>query len=189
MRNKLLLIIDPQIDFITGTLKVPGAESAMDALAGYIDRRKDEYTYIIVTADRHPINHCSFQSNGGEWPRHCVADSMGAAIWPPIMEVLMTMPGKVEILHKGEDPRSEEYSIFKNEAASERLLNIIVSNDIRQIDICGLAGDFCVAETIVDAIANGLGREINVLYNFTPSIDGGNTLNALIKNNDLSCVR
>lgn len=72
--KKLLLIIDPQIDFITGTLPVPGAVDAMDSLAEYIRRNNSDYDRVIVTADRHPMRHCSFKAEGGKWPAHCVAD-------------------------------------------------------------------------------------------------------------------
>lgn len=180
MRNKLLLIIDPQVDFITGSLPVPGAEKAMNALAEYIRSHNAEYSHIIVTADRHPMRHCSFKSEGGVWPRHCIADSVGAAIWSPVMDGLLDTPDKVTVLHKGEDALREEYSIFKNIAAAERILFILESDNIGQIDVCGLAGDVCVADTIRDGIAMKLSQKINVLIDFTPSIDGGNTLDSLI---------
>lgn len=168
------------MDFITGSLPVPGAEKAMNALAEYIRSHNVEYSHIIVTADRHPMHHCSFKSEGGEWPRHCIADSVGAAIWPAVMDGLLDTPDKVIVLHKGEDALREEYSIFKNIAAAERILSILESDNIGQIDICGLAGDVCVADTIRDGIAMKLSQKINVLIDFTPSIDGGNTLDSLI---------
>ena len=180
MRNKLLLIIDPQVDFITGSLPVPGAEMAMNALAGYIRSHNAEYTHVIVTADRHPMRHCSFKREGGEWPVHCVSDSVGAAIWPPVMNALLDNPDRVTVLHKGEDAQREEYSIFKNSVAAERILHILETANIEQIDICGLAGDVCVADTIRDGIALKLPQKINVLTNYTPSIDGGNTLESII---------
>ena len=58
--KKLLLIVDPQIDFITGTLPVAGAAEAMDALAKYVKEQGNEYTVKIVTADWHPYHHSSF---------------------------------------------------------------------------------------------------------------------------------
>lgn len=63
--NKLLLIIDPQTDFITGTLPVPASGKAMNELAGYITDNNGLYAHKIVTTDRHPFNHCSFTSAGG----------------------------------------------------------------------------------------------------------------------------
>lgn len=68
--KKLLLIVDPQIDFITGTLPVAGAAEAMDALAKYVKEQGNEYTVKIVTADWHPYHHSSFADEGGMWPRH-----------------------------------------------------------------------------------------------------------------------
>lgn len=180
MTDKLLLIIDPQVDFITGSLPVDGAEPAMTALAGYIRNHGGDYSHIIVTADRHPMRHCSFRSEGGQWPAHCVADSVGAAIWPPVMDELMCRPDHVTMLHKGESAEREEYSIFKNREAARIILSILDENKIEQIDICGLAGDVCVADTIRDYFALQLQPKINVLTDFTPSIDGGKTLGDVI---------
>lgn len=180
MTNKLLLIVDPQIDFITGALPVAGAEAAMDALAEYIRLNGDRYSRIIVTADRHPMRHCSFRPEGGEWPAHCVADSVGAAIWPAIMDRLVDVADKVTVLHKGEDALTEEYSILKNKAATERIRAVIADGNIGQTDICGLAGDVCVADTIRDWTAFDGMPSLNVLKEFTPSIDGGRTLDELI---------
>ena len=189
MYNKLLLIIDPQIDFITGSLPVPGAVDAMNSLAEYIRRNKQDYSTIIVTADRHPMRHCSFKSEGGEWPVHCVADSVGAAVWPAVMHSLRTVPDKVDVLHKGEYPYKEEYSILKNEKAAKRINAVVETENIGQIDICGLAGDVCVADTIRDWMASGNNAKLNVLRDFSPSIDGGKALDALISEYGLSCTR
>lgn len=180
VKNRLLLLIDPQIDFITGALPVPGAERAMEALSDYLRRNSSDYTHIIVTADRHPLRHCSFKSAGGEWPRHCVADSVGAAIWPAIMDQLLECPDKVTILHKGENATTEEYSILKNRTAAERLLTIIREGGNIQTDICGLAGDVCVADTIRDWMALAGDVSLTVLKDFTPSIDGGKALDSII---------
>lgn len=186
--NKLLLIIDPQVDFINGSLPVPGAEEAMDALARYIGSHNSDYARIIVTADRHPMRHCSFDCEGGAWPRHCVADSVGAAVWPRIMSELLSHPDKVTVLHKGEDPWREEYSIFKNPEAAASIMRALEADNIEQIDICGLAGDVCVADTICDKIAMKLPQSIAVLADYTPSIDGGATLDSIISENGLKKI-
>ena len=62
MKN-ILLIVDPQNDFITGTLPVEGAEERMKKLAEYIKARHIEYDYILMTMDSHPTNHSSFKDN------------------------------------------------------------------------------------------------------------------------------
>ncbi|MBD5369831.1 MAG: isochorismatase family protein [Bacteroides sp.] len=186
MENKLLLVVDPQIDFITGSLAIPGAEKAMDSLAEYLRGHKADYRNIVVTADRHPMNHCSFKSEGGKWPVHCVADSVGAAIWPPVMNELIGAAAEVTVMHKGEEADTEEYSIFKNRSAAEKILNILTAGAIDRIDVCGLAGDVCVADTVHDAVALDLHTQINVLTGFSPSLDGGKTLDSLISDYGLS---
>lgn len=186
MTNKILLIIDPQIDFINGTLPVPEAEGAMHSLADYISLDGKKYEHIIVTADRHPMRHCSFKSEGGNWTMHCVTDSVGAAIWPALMNELVELPDKVSVLHKGQDANREEYSIFKNEDAAEKILKIIESKNINRLDICGLAGDVCVADSICDALALDLKCNINILKSFSPSLDGGKTLDKLIATHRLT---
>ena len=79
--KKMLLIVDPQVDFITGTLPVPGAAKAMDALAEYVRAHGEDYSVKVVTSDWHPYHHSSFVPEGGQWPRHCVQHSAGAALW------------------------------------------------------------------------------------------------------------
>ena len=64
--KKLLLIVDPQVDFITGSLPVGGAAKAMDALATYVKEQSEEYSVKIVTADWHPYHHSSFADEGGD---------------------------------------------------------------------------------------------------------------------------
>lgn len=77
MEQKMLLIVDPQIDFITGSLQVPGAAEAMTSLAAYVRNHDEDYAVRIVTSDWHPYRHCSFQHEGGQWPTHCVTLSRG----------------------------------------------------------------------------------------------------------------
>lgn len=148
--ERMLLIVDPQIDFINGSLPVPGAEEAMNALARYVEDHGDEYRYIFITCDNHPLNHLSFKESGGKWPTHCVMSSVGAAIWPPLMEALLRRPKQVEILYKGDNNLEEEYSIFRNENGSRRLYVTLMVDQIKEVDICGLAGDVCVAQTLED---------------------------------------
>ena len=113
-KRRLLLIIDPQIDFITGSLKVPGAEETMNALAEYIIKTDGEYVCKAVTVDWHPFRHCSFIENGGQWPMHCVQHTVGASIWPALIDPLYRTEGEVKIFRKGDKKNREEYSIFRN---------------------------------------------------------------------------
>ena len=187
--NKLLLIIDPQIDFITGTLPVPNAEQAMTELADYIRGNNGCYSHKIITADRHPFNHCSFKPFGGDWPQHCIHDTAGASIWQPLMEPLYLTQGEVTFLYKGQEPLVEEYSIFKNVEAGKVIQDIVKREGIDRIDICGLAGDICVLNTLRDGMEM-LGKDLfNVLQRFAPSLDGGKALDAMVTQSGLSCSR
>lgn len=177
--KRMLLIVDPQIDFITGSLPVPGAEHAMNKLAEYIVANDGKYVHKIVTADRHPYGHCSFKENGGIWPIHCVHDTVGAAVWQPLFTPLYTTEGDVTFLYKGEDGEVEEYSIFKNPKAAAEIASIIRTQGIEAIDICGLAGDVCVFDTLTDGIAL-FGKELfHILPEFSPSLDGGAKLSQM----------
>lgn len=73
--KRMLLIVDPQVDFVTGTLPVPHASEAMEKLAAYIAEENGKYDWLVVTEDWHPSRHCSFKENGGEWPVHCLQET------------------------------------------------------------------------------------------------------------------
>lgn len=171
LARKMLLIVDPQLDFITGTLPVPNAEKAMNNLSEYIAESDGEYHLKIVTADCHPWNHCSFSENGGKWPRHCVAHSVGAAIWPPLLEALHLTAGRTLTFNKGKKADKEEYSIFQNERAAKKIIEIVNTRQINQIDICGLAGDICVAATLKDGAKIMPDVKFNLLEAFSPRIN------------------
>lgn len=168
--NRMLLIVDPQVDFISGTLPVPHAEAAMNSLAQYILENDGRYVHKIVTADRHPFDHCSFKDNGGLWPRHCVHDTVGAAVWQPVFDAVYLTKGEVSFLYKGQKSESEEYSIFKNPEAAATIDRLIHDLNVEKIDLCGLAGDVCVNDTLKDGIKLYDGNMFNVLTDFSPSI-------------------
>lgn len=176
---KLLLIVDPQIDFITGSLPVPGAEKAMDALAEYIDHYGKEYDLICVTCDRHPIRHSSFTTFGGPWPTHCVESSVGAAVWPALMNALENHSNIVHFLYKGENLDKDEYSIFQCCKGATGMDSYIKDFGIMEIDICGLAGDVCVANTLQDARRHYPAIRFHILNSYTASLDGGILLSSL----------
>lgn len=186
---KMLLIVDPQIDFIEGSLPVEGAIDAMERLASYVNESGGEYACKVITADWHPFRHSSFSAEGGIWPRHCVADTVGAAIYPPLVEPLYLTAGDTVVLHKGTDAATEEYSIFANREAAGEINRLVGEHDIDRIDICGLAGDICVLNTLKDATAIYGNKMFKVLTRFSPSLDGGKTLNEFIDLNKIECDR
>jgi nicotinamidase/pyrazinamidase len=109
--GKILIIVDPQYDFINGSLPVKGAVEAMDSFAKWLKDHKKEFSTIVITADWHPISHCSFEINNGIWPVHCLQHSHGAAIYQPILETLNDVD--YYVLEKGIDEDHEEYSHYE----------------------------------------------------------------------------
>lgn len=179
--NRLLLIIDPQIDFITGSLPVPRAEKAIDTLAEYVANNALEYNLICVTCDRHPLRHTSFLDFGGQWPSHCVESSVGAAVWPSLMKSLEKHSDLVRFLYKGDSLDKDEYSIFQNEKGAADMNAYIKEFRISSIDICGLAGDICVANTLRDALRLYPTLSFRIMERCTASLDGGILISSLLR--------
>lgn len=187
MKN-ILLIVDPQNDFITGTLAVQGAKEKMLKLSDYIRDFGREYDYICITMDTHPVKHCSFKENGGIWPDHCVISTNGCRI----PEYLTDLLGKYNtyVFHKGTEPNLEEYSIFDNKTDGVELSNFLSATQDEDpetfVDVCGIAGDYCVLETIkgLKDIINP--EHISVLMDLVASIDGGEKLTEFLDNNGIN---
>ena len=182
--KKLLLLIDCQYDFIDGSLAVVGATAAMDSLAEYIQKHGSEYAAIAATLDWHPADHCSFKgmSKNGIWPVHCVQHTLGAALYDPIAQCA---PMQIQFFTKGNIVDKEEYSIFANDVNGARLADMIRNEGYTQIDVCGLCGDYCVKESVAGLIKHGFGKLVNILWPYTPSIDGGDTLTDFVEENDI----
>ena len=194
--KKILLIVDPQNDFITGTLPVSGAKERMMKLAEYIQKKGIEYNIVNVTLDSHPDNHSSFKENGGIWPKHCVMHTNGWGVPEYLDDALKELNQVsqnviINIFTKGTLAEKEEYSIFDNEKDGVTLKNdikrLIQSGEV-YIDVCGIAGDYCVLETIkglMDVIGN---QYITILEPYVASIDGGEKLRAFAIENNINCI-
>jgi nicotinamidase/pyrazinamidase len=185
--KKILIIVDPQNDFITGSLAVPGAEEKMKALANYLYDNEKAFDSIYITMDSHPKNHCSFKDNGGIWPEHCVLLTKGWDIPAYLMESLYEY--HTEFYKKGTESNKEEYSIFDNEEDGNYLKIDLIEeiNDSTEVYICGIAGDYCVLETLkgLDKFADN----IIVLNDYTASIDGGEKLkNYILEHSNIELI-
>jgi len=183
--TRKLIIVDAQYDFIEGgSLGVEGTRNAMDKLSVYLRENHGKYNEIFLTADWHLPTHCSFKENGGIWPKHCIQFSHGAAIYQPLLDALDSVKVDYTVLTKGCDEDHEEYSIFKNAVSKAYLKSMDSKSKSDVIDICGIAGDYCVKDTIKDGLIVFPNTEFNVLKNFVASIDGGKTLDDLIMQNE-----
>lgn len=185
MGRKILICVDPQYDFIEGgSLGVDGAREAMNRLVEFIKAHYKEYDLIIFTADWHLPSHCSFKDNGGIWPCHCVEYSQGAAIYQPLLDALDDVKRDYDVLTKGCDEDHEEYSIFKNVISCSFLKALNKTNEISIVDVAGIAGDYCVLQTIDDGLREFPNATFNVLLPCVASIDGGKALDDFINENE-----
>lgn len=141
-----LIVVDVQNDFVTGSLAVPGALEIIPVINKYIEKFEKANAPIFFTRDYHPPNHCSFMENGGQWPRHCVQGSPGAELHRDLK-----IPRDVVIIAKGTDPTKEAYSGFDGTYLEEELRQ----RGVKKVFVCGLATDYCVKATVLDALARG----------------------------------
>jgi len=142
-----LLVADIQNDFLPGgALGIRGGDDIVPVLLNYIDRFHSKGLPIFLTRDWHPLNHCSFRSQGGPWPPHCIAGSPGSL--PPRE---FETPLSAVIIYKAIDADREAYSAFQDTALGRHLKSI----GVQRLFIGGLATDYCVLNTVKDARAGG----------------------------------
>ena len=142
-----LLIIDVQNDFLPGgSLAVPDGDAIIVPLNSVIARFQEAGLPIFATRDWHPANHCSFLENGGTWPVHCVRGTAGAAFAPTL-----ALPSDTVIISKDVQTETNSYSGFAETSLQEQLR----SQRIVRLFVGGLATDYCVLNTVKDALAAG----------------------------------
>lgn len=169
--NNLLIIVDPQIDFTTGSLAVANGPEAMEVLAKVFDAGlAKKYSQIIVTQDFHPANHCSFVEQGGVFPPHCVQETEGVNVYPALQEALNKVETPITYLTKGNLAEKEEFSIFQNEENGVVLTKLINDNKYESIDICGIASDYCVYETAKDLLDIYPAEKVHIATNCIASV-------------------
>lgn len=156
--KKALLVVDIQNDFCPGgALGVAEGDKIIPGLNRYIEIFSERALPVFITRDLHPENTRHFKKFGGVWPEHCVEGTEGAEFHPD----LKVPPGAV-IISKGMDPREDSYSAFQGAdpggtGLSERLKDYGVD----EIFVGGIATDFCVKYTALDALRAGL--KVNIL--------------------------
>ena len=191
--NRMLIIVDPQIDFTTGSLATAKGPASMDYLAKALTEGAwKNYGWIIVTQDAHPENHCSFVANGGVFPPHCVQGTDGMNVYPALQEVLNNILPNIPNIHymqKGDLADKEEFSIFQNEHSGAKLRKTIEEMGFEGIDICGIATDYCVYETTKDLMAFYPAKQIRIVTNCLAAVDDNDTkLADLMKENGIEGI-
>ena len=167
----------------------------MDYLAKtLIDGAWKNYSWIIVTQDAHPKNHCSFVEQGGVFPPHCVEGTEGMDIFPPLQETLNhlmqdNLVPNIHYMHKGNLPDKEEFSIFQNEHSGKKLRSTIEFEHFEGIDVCGIATDYCVYETTKDLMEFYPAKQIRIVTNCLAAVDESDTkLADLMKENGIKGI-
>ena len=147
-RGDALLIVDVQNDFLPGgALAVSGGDGVIPPLNEAICAFSEAGLGIFATRDWHPPDHCSFVEQGGLWPRHCVAGTRGAA-FPDALR----LPGAAVVVSKAAGPDADAYSGFEGTDLADRLS----TRGVDRVLVGGLATDYCVLSTVLDARSAGL---------------------------------
>jgi nicotinamidase/pyrazinamidase len=141
-----LVIVDFQNDFTLG-----GALAVRDGdrIAGRVNELAADprFELVVATRDWHPPDHGSFEERGGPWPVHCVQDSEGAQLHPALQQQEVDV-----VIDKGTDPNTEGYSGFDGTNLGE----LLEQRGIDRVTVVGLATDYCVKNTALDALRQGL---------------------------------
>jgi len=140
-----LIVVDVQRDFCPGgALAVPRGDDVVpviNRLLGLTD------WLTVATRDWHPADHCSFEAQGGIWPPHCVAGTDGAAFHPALDQSRIRT-----VVSKAVTRDAEAYSGFQGTGLAAQLS----ARGVRRVFVCGLATDYCVKATALDARRAGL---------------------------------
>ena len=152
-KGSALLIVDLQNDFCPGgSLAVPDGDAVVPVLNRCIELFHSRNLPIFASRDWHPAQTSHFQAYGGTWPPHCVQETHGAAFHPDLI-----LPPNTFILSKGMDPQSDAYSAFQAETENGvPFLSLLRELDIDHLYVGGLATDYCVLASVLDARKHGL---------------------------------
>ena len=139
-----LIVVDMQNDFFPGgRLAAAGGNEIIRVLNRYLAYFAAHQLPVFATRDWHPLSHCSFQSQGGPWPPHCIAGSDGAALLPDLK-----LPANVHIISKATSQETDAYSGFTGTQLNELLQSL----HIHRVFISGIATEYCVLNTVKDAL-------------------------------------
>jgi nicotinamidase/pyrazinamidase len=142
-----LLVVDMQYDFLPGgSLGVPRGDEVLAPVNRLLALYGERGLPVYASRDWHPADHVSFAARGGPWPAHCVAGTPGAAF-----PEALSMPPQAVVISKAVTADTDAYSAFNGTALAEQLKD----RGVRRVAVCGLATDYCVLNTALDAIEAG----------------------------------
>jgi len=169
-----LLVADVQRDFCAGgTLAVPGADRIVPVVNGHIARAVARGMTVYAVRDWHPAVTKHFKEFGGPWPPHCIQNTEGARFHPK----LLLPPGAI-IITKGADPTAAGYSAFEGVTPEGRpFLEDLRARGIRCLFVSGIATDYCVRQSVLDALSAEL--EVAILDDAIAGVDAGESARAI----------
>ncbi len=182
-RQTALIVVDMQNDFADpkGALYVRGGEDVVPFANAEIRKAREAGALVVYTQDWHPPSTPHFAKDGGTWPVHCVRDSWGAELHPGLDVGAVTDEGdggagdggvtlrKVVRTGTGDEDGYSAFEASTDPAEPSRLEQLLREQDIERIVVLGLATDYCVRATALDA--RGLGFPTTVLREGVRAVD------------------
>jgi len=164
-RGAGLLVVDVQVDFCPGgALPVPNGHRLVPVLNRYLDDAVERGLPIYASRDWHPAVTGHFKPYGGEWPPHCIQHTDGARFHPALRLPLSTI-----VISKGDDPQRPGYSAFEGRTGGTSLLEDLRQRAIQRLYVCGVATDYCVRVSVLDACRADV--EVTILRDAVAGID------------------
>jgi len=164
---RALIVVDVQNDFCPGgALAVPDGAAVVER----INRMAREAPFVIATRDWHPADHGSFDMQGGPWPVHCVAGTVGAELHPGIDRDLVDA-----VVDKGQASDRDGYSGFEE----TKLEHLLREHAVDTVDVVGLALDYCVKATALDARRAGLNVVVHRAATRAVEVESGDAERAI----------
>jgi nicotinamidase/pyrazinamidase len=151
MSDIALLLVDVQNDFCPGgSLAVGAGDEVVPVLNRYVAYFRGKQAPIYASRDWHPAETTHFAQWGGPWPPHCVQNTFGAAFHEKL-----DVEG-VEIVSKGMEADKDSYSAFQGEnPKKQELTSLLKQHGVKTLYVGGLATDYCVKASVLDALAAG----------------------------------
>lgn len=161
-----LVIVDVQKDFCPGgSLAVPRGDEVVEPLNRYAERFVRASAAVFASRDWHPLQTKHFKAFGGIWPPHCVQATPGAEFHPGLR-----LPAGTTVVSKGMDPDEDAYSCFQADTADGLpFAAALGERGITRLFVGGLATDYCVKATVVDALREGF--DVVVLEDAVRAVD------------------
>ena len=155
-----LIVTDVQNDFADprGALAVPEGDQIVARVNGEIERARAAGALVLYTQDWHPAHTPHFQRDGGVWPVHCVQGSWGAAFHPDLI-----VEGPVVRKGTGGEDGYSGFSVRDPLTAAEQATEmgrLLAEREIERVVVVGLATDYCVKETALDALRRGFAATV-----------------------------